>query len=175
MCIAEDVPMFIFNAILLFYFNISATGLMVSFIIHCFILGYKIAGIERMWLLFQLKSKVNSMVTAVKLSRKATRTKTMDFKSISKIQNVLVHNDSRYAKSETVENEQSQYHQQIEQDQYDQHENEDEEDERFEKFKQLQQVQQFEQYEDEYEDEDDSEYDYESHSTKTSTHSVLSY
>lgn len=98
MCMAEDIPMFIFNGILLFYCHIVSTGIMVSFIINCLMLGYKVAGIERLWYLIQLKSKVNSMLAAAKLSRNVTQQSAA--KSAKKIGKILIHNDSKYAQSE---------------------------------------------------------------------------
>eukprot|EP01084_Bolivina_argentea_P055809 102248_1 len=103
MCITEDIPMFLFNGILMFWCHIDTIGVMISFIINCLMLGYKIAGIERLWYLTQLKHKCNSMLTAAKLSRNVTVNQSRNaenselIKSARKIGRVLIHNDSKYA------------------------------------------------------------------------------
>lgn len=69
MGLVEDLPMFVFNATLIFHYDITETALMISFITNAVILGYKFSGIERLWYLIQVKTKIDSMVHAVRLSR----------------------------------------------------------------------------------------------------------
>ena len=68
----QDVPMFIFNAILLFHYDVGSGEVMISFIANTMILGYKFSGVERLWYLMQLRTKIDSMVSAVRLSRSLT-------------------------------------------------------------------------------------------------------
>ena len=98
MCLVEDCPMFVFNAILLFALNIDSSALLISFVTNAVILGYKFSGIERLWYLLQLKNKVDTMISAVKISRQVTNNaleiNSNTKKQIETIQSVLINNDS---------------------------------------------------------------------------------
>jgi len=73
MGVIEDIPMFCFNAYLIFHKDIDESMLMISFITNAVILGYKFSGIERLWYLLQIKTKIDSMVHAVRMSRRLSR------------------------------------------------------------------------------------------------------
>ena len=73
MAVCEDTPMTIFNSILIFNYNITSKTILVSFVINALMMGYKVSGIERLWLNMQLKRKLDQMCGAVKISRAATK------------------------------------------------------------------------------------------------------
>ena len=74
MATIEDLPMFIFNAVLLFHYDVDSSAVLISFITNAIILGYKFSGIERLWYLLQLRTKIDSMISVVRLSRQISHT-----------------------------------------------------------------------------------------------------
>lgn len=74
MTVMEDIPMIIFNSVLIFSFEIRSTKIFISFVVNALMLGFKLSGIQRLWLNMQLKRKLDQMVGAIQFSRQATET-----------------------------------------------------------------------------------------------------
>jgi HAMP domain-containing protein len=72
MTVMEDIPMIIFNSILIFSFEIRSSQIFISFVVNALMLGYKVSGVQRLWLNMQLKRKLDQMVGAIQFSREAT-------------------------------------------------------------------------------------------------------